>query len=89
MKEELVAWLGAEGFKVLDLGAHQMDPDDEFAPFVIDYLGADKVVWAYDYPHSDSPTEPVKNLERLLGNLPEEDMRKVAGQNALDLYRLG
>ncbi len=33
LKEELVAWLGAEGFKVLDLGAHQMDPDDDFPDF--------------------------------------------------------
>ena len=39
-----------------------MDPDDEFGPFVINHLGADKVLWcgAYDYPHSDSPVEPVK-----------------------------
>ena len=65
-----------------------MDPDDEFASFVIQYLGPDKVVWAYDYPHSDSPTDPVKNLKKTLKDLPQEAQRKVAGGNAIGLYDL-
>ena len=65
-----------------------MDPDDEFGPIVIKLLGADKLVWAYDYPHSDSPLEPVKNLRQTLQDLPEADQRKVMGENVIKLYHL-
>ncbi|MCH8087431.1 MAG: amidohydrolase family protein, partial [Chloroflexi bacterium] len=65
-----------------------MDPDDELGPVIIKLLGADKVMWAYDYPHSDSPVDPVVNLVKTLESLPEEDRRKVAGENAINLYHL-
>ena len=39
-------------------------------PVTIKLLGADKVMWAYDYPHSDSPVDPVDQ--------PEEDIVRVA-----------
>ncbi len=65
-----------------------MDPDDEFATTVIDLIGADKLVWAYDYPHSDSPLAPVASLIENLKDLPEDDQRKVMGRNAIDLYKL-
>ncbi|MEE9247998.1 MAG: amidohydrolase family protein [Dehalococcoidia bacterium] len=65
-----------------------MDPDDELGPVIINLLGADKVMWAYDYPHSDSPVDPVVNLVKTLECLPEEDLRKVAGENAINLYHL-
>jgi len=44
--------------------------------------------WAYDYPHSHSPTEPIKKLKENLNGLPEEDQLKVMGQNAVGLYNL-
>ncbi|MFQ5872716.1 MAG: amidohydrolase family protein [Dehalococcoidia bacterium] len=65
-----------------------MDPDDEFGPIAINRLGADRFLWAYDYPHSDSPLNPVPNLKENLKDLPEEDQRKVMGGNAIDLYKL-
>lgn len=65
-----------------------MDPDDELGSAAIKLLGADKVIWAYDYPHSDSPLEPVKSLERALAELPDDDQRKVAGENAMNIYNL-
>ena len=33
LKQELVEWLHGEGFKVLDLGAHEIDPDDDFPDY--------------------------------------------------------
>lgn len=65
-----------------------MDPDDRLAAMTIRILGADKLLWAYDYPHSDSPLAPVVNLKETLKELPEEDQRKVIGENALALYKL-
>ena len=65
-----------------------LEPNDEFGPFVIEHLGADRVVWAYDYPHSDSVTEPVKHLTKLLKGLSPRERSLVAGENAIELYRL-
>ncbi len=65
-----------------------MDPDDKYGPIATRLLGADRMLWAYDYPHSDSPVEPVKNLKEALKELPEEDQAKVMGENALALYKL-
>ena len=65
-----------------------LEPNDEFGSFVIEHLGADRVVWAYDYPHSDSATEPIKHLTKLLESLSPEERCLVAGDNAIELYRL-
>lgn len=65
-----------------------MDPDDQLGVFTIQYLGADSVIWAYDYPHSDSPLNPVPNLDETLKSLSEEDQGKVKGGNAIALYHL-
>ena len=65
-----------------------LEPNDEFGSFVIEHLGADRVVWAYDYPHSDSATEPIKHLTKLLEGLSPEERCLVAGDNAVELYRL-
>lgn len=66
-----------------------MDPDESLAPLMIERLGADKFLWAYDYPHSDSGTNPVKELKETLKPLPEDAQRKVFGENAMELYHLG
>ncbi len=65
-----------------------MEPEDKLALDAIQHLGADKLVWAYDYPHSDSATDPVANLTSTLKDLPEEDRHKIIGGNAIELYRL-
>jgi ribose 5-phosphate isomerase B len=33
MKEQLIPWLQSIGHQVVDLGAHQMDPDDDYPDF--------------------------------------------------------
>jgi ribose 5-phosphate isomerase B len=33
LKSELVSWLKAEGYDVLDLGAHSLDPTDDYPDF--------------------------------------------------------
>ena len=65
-----------------------MDPDDVLAADTIKHLGADRVLWAYDYPHSDSPVDPVSNLKKTLSGLPEEDQLKVMSGNLKDIYGL-
>lgn len=65
-----------------------MEPDDELALGAISNLGAEKFVWAYDFPHSDSGTDPVGNLKTTLKNLPIPDQRKIMAENAVELYHL-
>ena len=65
-----------------------LDPDEHFAPAVIREVGADRFVWASDYPHSDGVPDPVNEVKKTLQCLPEGDLNKVLGGNAVDLYGL-
>lgn len=50
------------------------------------YLGADKILWATDYPHVDGffPGAP----QTIAKNLPDSIRRQVMAQGAIDFYRL-
>ncbi len=65
-----------------------MEPEEKLAKFSIEVLGADKFLWAYDFPHSDSVVNPVKELKENLGPLSQDDRNKVYGENAINLYHL-
>ena len=63
-----------------------MDPDERSAKFSVEQLGADRFMWAYDYPHSDAVTDPVNRLTESLGGLPFEHRDQVLAENAKSLY---
>jgi predicted TIM-barrel fold metal-dependent hydrolase len=65
------------------------DPDEHGLPPIIDYVGADRFVWATDYPHSDHGANYMEELHELLEALPPETRRRLAGANAAEAYRLG
>ena len=65
-----------------------MDPDDKYLHYNLQHLGADRFVWAYDYPHSDSPTEPKKKLDENLAPLAPETRNLIIGETAMSLYNL-
>jgi predicted TIM-barrel fold metal-dependent hydrolase len=51
--------------------------------------GADRIVWASDYPHPDAKFPGVTaELTESIERLPEEDQRLIAGDNAVALYGL-
>jgi len=65
------------------------DPDEMLLKATAELVGSDRIVWASDFPHPDAKwpgcgNEVRENLEAL----PLEDQRLIAGQNAVDLYRL-
>lgn len=66
-----------------------MDPDETFAPAVIKEIGAERFMWASDYPHSDGVPDPVNEVRKTLKELPEDDQRRILGDNAIKLYNLG
>jgi predicted TIM-barrel fold metal-dependent hydrolase len=65
------------------------DPDETAAPLIVDHVGADNFLWATDYPHPDHPANWRRLLERFVAPLSDETTRRVAGGNAVDLYRVG
>ena len=53
-----------------------------------EWLGADRILWASDYPHPEFHPEVVKELREAIADLPHDAQRRIAGQNAIDVYNL-
>jgi predicted TIM-barrel fold metal-dependent hydrolase len=53
-----------------------------------EWLGADRILWASDYPHPEFHPEVVKELLEAIADLPDDSQRRIAGQNAIDVYKL-
>jgi predicted TIM-barrel fold metal-dependent hydrolase len=53
-----------------------------------EFLGADRILWASDYPHPEYHAGVVKELEAAIAGLSSDDQRKVLGGNAIEAYRL-
>ena len=65
------------------------DPDEVTLAFTAEHLGADKVLWASDYPHPDAKIPGVvKELEEAVVTLPPESQAEVLGRSARRFYRL-
>lgn len=65
------------------------DPDEAALPFSVERLGADRILWASDYPHPDAMIEGVgEELREAVGGLPDDARGRVLGANAAGLYRL-
>jgi len=57
---------------------------------LLDVLGADRVMWAQDYPHGEGTFGYTADaLQEVLDATSEADARKILGENALNLYGLG
>ena len=61
--------------------------EEEWFPEQIAVLGADRCMWASDYPHTDSTFPHSREvIEETLGVLTPEDRRKVTATNCAGLY---
>ena len=65
-----------------------MEPDDGLGAQTAALLGADRMLWAYDYPHSDSCTDPIGHLNHSLSGLDKTACQLILGKNASTLYGL-
>jgi predicted TIM-barrel fold metal-dependent hydrolase len=54
----------------------------------MDYVGADRFLWATDYPHSDHDAHYMTELHELAARLPAEARRQLLGENVAKAYRL-
>jgi uncharacterized protein len=67
------------------------DPDEEALAYTANskYVGADRIVWASDYPHPDAKIPGiVRELEEATESLADDQRRLIFGENAARLYQL-
>jgi predicted TIM-barrel fold metal-dependent hydrolase len=65
------------------------DPDEVAMAFTAEHLGADRIIWASDYPHPDAKIPGVvEELREATESLPDETRRLIVGENAAALYAL-
>jgi uncharacterized protein len=65
------------------------DPDEVALPFTAEHLGADKILWASDYPHPDAKIPGVvEELFDAVKTLPDESRRLITGGTARAFYQL-
>jgi predicted TIM-barrel fold metal-dependent hydrolase len=65
------------------------DPDEVALAFTAQHLGADKILWASDYPHPDAKIPGVvKELLDAVAPLPPESQAEITGASARRFYRL-
>jgi predicted TIM-barrel fold metal-dependent hydrolase len=65
------------------------DPDEVALAFTAEHLGADKILWASDYPHPDAKIPGVvPELLEAVEPLPPESQRLILGATARAFYQL-
>ncbi|MCB0965487.1 MAG: amidohydrolase family protein [Ilumatobacter sp.] len=64
------------------------DPDERTIPHLAERFGADRFLWASDFPHADHTAEYVHDLNELVASFPEQDQRRFIGDNARALFGL-
>ena len=64
------------------------DPDERALAGLSKFIGADRFLWATDFPHQDHGREYMKELRGLLAEMPADAAAKLAGQNVAALYKI-
>ena len=62
------------------------DPDERTIAAMAERYGADRFMWASDFPHADHTPEYVLDLDELASMFPEADRRKFLGDNCRELF---
>jgi predicted TIM-barrel fold metal-dependent hydrolase len=64
------------------------DPDEKTIPSLAERYGADRFMWASDFPHADHTPEYIGDLDELAAAFDDNDRRQFLGDNARGLYRI-
>ncbi|MGH9026046.1 MAG: amidohydrolase family protein, partial [Acidimicrobiia bacterium] len=64
------------------------DPGEWNLASSAEHLGADRILWASDYPHPEYHRDVVDELRASIASLPAPDQAKIEGQNAARVYNL-
>jgi predicted TIM-barrel fold metal-dependent hydrolase len=65
-----------------------IDPDEATTEAMAGLLGANKFMWASDYPHADGQMGVVDELYEMTPHMSEADRNLILGENAVRLYKL-
>ncbi|MFQ5933510.1 MAG: amidohydrolase family protein [Dehalococcoidia bacterium] len=71
-----------------DLWEKNLEPEERTVPSIAQLVGADRILWASDYPHSEGHADVLKDVLEAINPLPGEDQQKILGGNAAKLYGL-
>jgi predicted TIM-barrel fold metal-dependent hydrolase len=64
-----------------------VEPDEAGVKYVIDYIGADRLVFSTDYPHGDSKyPQSVESFLQL--KISDDEKRKILWNNCADFYHV-
>jgi predicted TIM-barrel fold metal-dependent hydrolase len=64
------------------------DPDERTIPSLAQRFGADRFMWASDFPHADHTPEYIDDLNELAAALAPVDRRLFLGDTARSLFRI-
>ena len=64
------------------------DPDERSIPALAERFGADRFMWASDFPHADHTAEYIHDLDELAGMFPDATRRKFLGDNCRELFKI-
>ena len=65
------------------------EPDESTVPATVQHLGADKVLWGSDFPHTEGePAGALQDLKEHMTSMPAGAQSKILGENAVKLYSL-
>jgi predicted TIM-barrel fold metal-dependent hydrolase len=64
------------------------DPDERTIPALAARFGADRFMWASDFPHADHTPEYVHDLDELATMFDDDDRAKFLGDNARELFKI-
>src|SRR6185436_18343375 len=62
------------------------DPDERTIPHLAERFGADRFLWASDFPHADHTPEYLQDLDVLAAGFPEDGRRRFLGETARALF---
>jgi predicted TIM-barrel fold metal-dependent hydrolase len=65
-----------------------VDPDEHAVPPIITHVGADRFLWASDFPHADHGGDYLDELRQLTAAVPAAARAAIEGGNAARLYGL-
>ena len=64
------------------------DPDETTIPEMVKHCGADKFIWASDFPHFDASPKAVEETKEAISSLPQSDQQLILGGNVAQVYNL-
>ena len=55
---------------------------------MVKHCGADKFIWASDFPHFDASPAAVEETKEAISSLPASDQQLILGDNVARIYGL-